>query len=192
MPKQEITKKQVLLKNVRLSYPSLFTPRGFTDANGKTSEPKFSATLLLGKRTHAKAIKQVEEATKATALEFFNGKIPINCRFCLRDGEEKEDKAGYGEEVMFISASNKTRPQVVDRNPSIPLVEADGKPYAGCYVNALVSFWAYNNAAFKTKGVSANLLAVQFVNDGEPFGETVNAEAVFSDESEEEDGDGLD
>ncbi len=178
--------KQITLKRVRLSYPQLFQAKSFTDAAGKVTEPKFSASLLLNKKTHAKEIAELQAMIESTAKDFFKGKLPHLKNVALRDGKEKEDKDGYGEEVMFLSASSKRRPQVVDKDPSVPLVEADGRPYAGCYVNACVSFWAYDHK-LGGKGVSANLLAIQFAADGEPFGETVKADEVFGNEEGGED-----
>lgn len=182
--------KQITLKNVRLSFPSLFQAKSFTGSDGKPTEPKFQAVFLLDKKQHAKVIEQIEAQTDATAKEFFDGKLPKLKHRPVRDGEDKEDKDGYGPDVAFISASSKRRPQVVDRNPSMPLVEADNRPYAGCYVNAVISLWAFNHK-LGGKGVSANLLAVQFLKDGDPFGETVNAEEAFENVESEEDEDPL-
>ena len=41
-----------------------------------------------------------------------------------------------------------------------------GKPYAGCYVNAVVDIWAQ---AGDYPGIRASLNVVQFYADGEPF-----------------------
>jgi len=60
-----------------------------------------------------------------------------------------------------------------------PLVKEDGKPYAGCYVNANIELYAYSHPK-GGKGVSASLRAVQFLKDGESFGAgPVNAEDEF-------------
>jgi hypothetical protein len=48
-----------------------------------------------------------------------------------------------------------------------PLVAADGKPYAGCYVNTTVEFWAQDNSY--GKGIRCTLLGVQFLRDGDAF-----------------------
>lgn len=169
---------QIKLKNVRLSFPSLFEAKSFTGSDGKPTPPKYQAVFILDKKQHASVIEQIEKQTDKVAKDFFEGKLPKLKSRPIRDGEEKEDKDGYGSDIVFISASSKNRPQVVDRNPSIPLVAADNRPYAGCYVNAVISLWAYNHK-LGGKGVSTNLLAVQFYKDGEPFGEKVDAEEAF-------------
>jgi hypothetical protein len=173
---------QIKLTNVRLSYPSLFEAKSFTGNDGKPTKPKFQAVFILDKKQHAELLKRIELETTKTAKEFFNGKLPHLKKKPIRDGAEKEDKDGYGPDVVFISTSSERRPQIVDSDPTIPLVATDNRPYVGCYVNAIISFYAYDHK-LGGKGVSCNLLAVQFLRDGDPFGETVDVNEAFSDES---------
>lgn len=153
----------IKLTNVRLSYPQLFVPKAIED--GK--ELKYSATFLLDKKQHASAIAEIEKLTERVALDEFKKKVKLN-RQPLRDGNEKEDKDGYGDEVMFVNASNTKRPVVVDRDLT-SLTADDPKPYAGCFVNATIRLFAYDHPK-GGKGVSAALRAVQFVKDGDSFG----------------------
>lgn len=154
----------VRLNNVRLSFPSLFREKKFNPTDAKGS---YSATFLLDKKTNAKEISEVKRAIDALVKETFKGKHPGAQRTCLRDGSEKADTPGYGDGVMFISARTDRRPHVVNRDMS-PLSEDDGKPYAGCYVNATVEVWPQDNKYGKR--INAKLRAVQFVKDGEEFG----------------------
>ena len=85
---------------------------------------------------------------------------------------------------MSIKASTKRRPIVINRDKS-PITEDDGIIYPGCYVNAIIEVWAQNNAWGKR--VNANLLGVQFVADGEPFGSGVSASADDFDVVESDD-----
>lgn len=172
----------IKLTNVRLSYPQLFTAK--PPEEGK--EPVFSASFLLDKKEHHGLIAQIEKATERVALDAFKKKVKLN-RVPLRDGNEKSDKEGYGDEVMFVGARNAKRPVVVDRDLT-PLTADDSRPYAGCYVNATIRLFAFDH---KTggKGVSASLRAVQFVKDGESFGAgPVNAEEEFEKVSDDVDG----
>lgn len=163
----------IKLTNVRLSYPQLFTARAMEP--GK--EPKFGATFLLDKKLHAPLIKQIETATARVALDEFKKKVTLK-RVPLRDGNEKDGVEGYGDEVMFVNATEKRRPVVVDRDMT-PLTAEDTKPYAGCFCNATIRLFAYDHPT-GGKGVSASLRAVQFVKDGESFGAApVNAEEEF-------------
>lgn len=150
--------------SVRLSFPALFKARSME----KDKEPKFSAAFILDKKAHAKQIEALKAAIQTVAEEKWGkGKIPKNMKPCLRDGSEK-DTDGYGEDVVFFSANSVKRVPVVDRNLT-PLTEQDGKPYAGCYVNVSIRLWAQDNDFGKR--VNAQLRAVQFVKDGEAFGD---------------------
>jgi hypothetical protein len=167
----------ITLKNVRLSFPQIWTPKAYLE--GQT--PKFSCNLLLDKATQKDQIEALREAIKAAAMEAFQGKPPKGIKVCLGDGEEKAYD-GY-ENAMFVSCSSRQRPVIVDRDRT-PLVEEDGRPYAGCYVNAAVSLWVQNNQWGKR--VNCNLNALQFVRDGESFGSgAVKPDAIFDDISKE-------
>lgn len=163
----------IKLTNVRLSYPQLFVAKAMEA--GKT--PQFSASFLLDKKAHKDVIAQIEKTTERVALDEFKKKVSLKRR-PLRDGNEKDGKEGYGDEVMFVNAKNEKRVPVVDRDLT-PLTAEDSKPYAGCYVNATIRLFAYDHPT-GGKGVSASLRAVQFVKDGESFGAgPVNAEEEF-------------
>ena len=167
MPEQTTRPENVKLNNVRLSFPSLFRAKTFSDAD-KNAKPKFSATFLLNAKTNAKDIAAIKAAMNYVLAEKYGNKIPKGFKLCLRNGAEKPDIDGYGEGVFFIGASTEKRPPVVDRDLT-PLTEEDGKPYAGCYVNASIRLWVQDNAWGKR--VNASLRTVQFVADGEAFGE---------------------
>lgn len=172
----------IKLTNVRLSYPNLFVARAMEE--GK--EPKFSAAFLLNKKEHAGIIKQIEKLTERVALDEFKKKVTLK-RVPLRDGNERDGVEGYGDEVMFLNATEKRRPVVVDRDLT-PLTKDDPRPYAGCYCNATIRLFAYEH---KTggRGVSAALRAVQFVRDGESFGAgPVSAEEEFEPVTDDVDG----
>lgn len=170
--------KVITLKNVRLSFPQIWTPKAYME--GQT--PKFSANFLLDKEADLDQIKAFKEAIKEAAATGFNGNIPKGIKTCLGDGEEKAYD-GY-ENAMFVSCSSRQRPVVIDRDRT-PLVEEDGRPYAGCYVNAAVSLWVQNNQWGKR--VNCNLNAIQFVKDGDSFGgNSMRVESVFDDISQEQ------
>lgn len=151
---------KIMIQNARLSFPSLFRRANF---NGE--DTKFEATLLLDKDAHADKIEEIQKAMAAGIKDNLKGaKLPAD-KICLRDGDLAEYD-GY-EGHMSLKASNNKRPMIVDADKS-PLTEDDGRPYAGCYVNAIVELWYQNNNYGKR--VNANLLGVQFAAHGEPFG----------------------
>jgi hypothetical protein len=159
--------KAVKLKEVRLSFPDLFTPRAFKPGD----EPKHKATFLVNQNDKEQNAK-IEAAIKATAEEKWGKKADAILKsirnnpnkFCFQDGDSK-DYDGYAG-MMALTAGNKARPLIIDRNKD-PLDSADGRPYAGCYVNATIEFFAYDNSG---NGISASLKGVQFVKDGDAFG----------------------
>lgn len=156
----ENTEQKIVLKNVRLSFPSLFQPEVY----GGEPTGKYAATFILDKEVHAKEISIIKKATNDLMMATFKGKIPSD-KLALKDGDESGRPEYAG--AYTIKASTKKRPTVIDRDKS-PLVEEDGKPYSGCYVNAIISLWAQNNAYGKR--INGNLLGVQFYKDGEAFG----------------------
>jgi hypothetical protein len=161
---------EVKLTNVRLSFPNLFVPKGF--AGDPNSKPAYSATFLLDKKVNAANIAALKKAMDHAIREQWKGKTPSGLKLGLRDGAEKEDTDGYGPDVMFVSARNDKKVFVVDGN--LEQLSADsGKPYAGCYVNAVVRAWAQDNKFGKR--VNFALGNVQYLRPGEPFGEKMHA-----------------
>lgn len=173
---------KVTLKNVRLSFPQLFTAKGF---NGGEENKKFSATFILDKDDHADLIEKVKSVIAKVKKEKWGKDAGKVKKLCLIDGEEKEEFDGYDDTVMAISSSTAKRPPVVDRK-LVPVTEEDDKVYAGCFVNATIDIWAQDNQYGKR--VNAQLRAVQFWADGDAFGaDPVDAEQEF--EAAEDDDD---
>lgn len=169
-----INSEKIKLKNVRLSFPKLFRAKAFEEGQA----PRFEATFLLdpSNEAHAETIAEIEEQSKAVLKEKFNGKVPKGTKYCFGDGNEKEYD-GY-EDRIYIASANRTRPTVVNRDRSA-LAEEDGVIYAGCYVNATITLWPQDHPK-GGKRVNANLLAVQFLKEGEAFGQKpVDAEEEF-------------
>ena len=149
---------KIKLNNVRLSFPSIFNKSEFNGAVGK-----FEATFLMNKEKQAKMISDIE--SKIALIQKDNKAKVSPDKICLKDGEYV-DYDGYAG-CMSIKAGSNRRPTIIDRDKS-PLVEEDGKPYAGCYVNAVLELWFQDNSYGKR--VNCNLTGIQFVKDGEAFG----------------------
>ena len=150
----------MLIKNVRLSFPHLFKASSFTVGQ----DEKYSATFILAPGDEQ--VNAIKAEIERIASEKWPKGIPSSVKVCLRPNSEKE-LDGFEEGGFFFNASNGSRPTVIDANRS-PLVEGDGRPYAGCYVNAIIDFWAQDNQYGKR--VNASLSGVQFVMDGDAFG----------------------
>ena len=173
------TSKTIVLKNVRLSFPSLFKKAVFDG-----QETKYEATLLVPKNS-AQA-KKLQKMAEDFAAEVFGGKekIPNSLKYtALTDGDTK-DYDGYEGMLAFKGGSGQ-RITIVDRDKT-PLVEEDGKPVAGDYVNAVVGFW-YSSHPKGGKQILGNLSAIQFVKEGEHFGAGgVNVDEAFDDLGDED------
>lgn len=159
----------IRLENVRLAFPQLFEAAQ-VQGEGK---PAFSASFLLNPKVNANLIKKVKEISERVAKEKWKDKAPAVLKaldaadkMCLHDGNLKAEYDGYADN-FFISARNEKKPDVVDRNKDVKLTAADGKPYAGCYVNASIEIWAQDNKFGKR--INASLRAVQFLKDGDAF-----------------------
>lgn len=162
---------ELVIKNARLSFPSLWTPSAY-DSN---AVQKYSATLILDKEDDKQSIATLKQLINALAKEKWP-KLPKNFFWSLQDGDEK-DRAEY-EGKYIVKATNKKRVPVIDKDLTA-LVEEDGRPYGGCYVNAKVRFYAWSKGS-SFNGVLCSLEAVQFAEHGEPFSGGGNALDGFS------------
>ena len=160
---------RVMIREARLAFPSLFTAK---TVNGEGA-PRFSATLLI--ESDDPQIAGIKKTIQAVAREKWKDKAPAILtslekvgKVALHDGDEKAQYDGFAGR-MFIAASAKESapPTVVDAARQ-PLTERSGKPYAGCYVNASIEFWAQDNGYGKR--INATLRGIQFVRDGDSFG----------------------
>ena len=167
---------KVLLKNVRLSFPSLFKTEQYA---GEDTE-KYAATFLIPK-SDTKTVASIEQACKQALVEKYGeGKVPKGFKLPLVDGDDKEYQ-GYADHVC-IKANTKKRPTLVNRDKT-PIVEEDGILYGGCYVNASIDVWVMDNSYGKK--VLASLNAIQFVKDGESFGTKSDGADDFEDLDDE-------
>jgi len=180
---------EVRITNVRIAFATLFEPRS---VNGE-GDPRFSATFIIEQASPL--AKALDKAITQVATEKWKDKAPgvlkklfSEGRVCLLKGAKTNQSGevyeGF-EDTWSINSSNKARPTVVDRNRS-PLTQADGKPYSGCYVNAVVELWAQDNNWGRR--VNATLKGVQFVRDGDAFtGTRVASADAFEDLGVDED-----
>lgn len=170
---------KVRLEDVRLAFPELFTAK---TVNGE-GDPAFSATFLI--KPDSPSVEVLNNAFEEIGKEKWGNKwanvkkeLETKDRLALHDGDAKSNYSGFAGN-LYISARNKTRPLVIDRNKS-PLLAQDGKPYAGCFVNASVELWAQDNKYGRR--INATIKGVQFLRDGDSFtGGTAASEDDFDD-----------
>ena len=187
------TESIILLKNVRLAFPVLWTPRASPTNDGKPGKLKYSASLIMAP-DHPDVAKlkaliiSIAKAKWADKSEVILKGLKAQDKLCLHDGDTKATYAGFAGN-LFVSANSDNRPSVFDRTKA-PLAESDGKPYAGCYVNASIDVWAQDSTQWG-KRVNAQLRGVQFVRDGDAFAAgTAASEDEFEDLGDQGEGDG--
>lgn len=184
----------VFLSRVRLSFPHLAVARAPQGSDKK----KYSADLIL-LPTDPMYKKFVDLAMAAAQAKWPQHHAAIlqsiwgdRKRRCFGQGSEKIDTTTYKvlngyEGMVFISAARqeeKGMPQIIgsDNQAITNPLEAQNEArrmYGGCYVNAVVKPWIYDNNF--GKGIGGDLIAIQFAGDGAPFGEGItDASAMFA------------
>ncbi len=183
MSKLTLTKtgstKCVVGPDVLFSYAHVFQPH----ANLPGQEPKYSIQLRIPKSNTAAIAKMKAsidaalEAAKAT----WGGKLPAGVKIPLRDGDaERPDDASYAN-CLFINASSKQKPGLVDGSMNQIIDTAEF--YSGCFGNASVNFYGYNVNG--SKGIGCGLNNIQKIKDGEPLAGRARPDADFSAVDEE-------
>lgn len=170
---------KVVTGKVRFSFCHVFEPQAPVGGG----DPKYSVTLLIPKAdaaTMAKIKAAIGEARENFCKRNGASALPANPTHTLHDGDGLRPGGDpFGPEChgcWVITVSAKQKPVVVDSfgNP----ITDPGEVYSGCYGRASINFYGYNQAG--KKGISAGLLAVQKLHDGEPFG-TVGSADDFND-----------
>lgn len=168
--------KRIMLHSVRLSYAHVWEPKS---VNG--GEPKYSASLIIPKADTATiqmVEKAIDEVLKTEGPGKFGGKVPPrgSLKLPLRDGDTDRDDAAYAD-AMFLNASSKTRPGIVDAEVH-PILDRE-EVYSGCYANVTVELYVFNVNG--NRGVACGLGNIQKLRDGERLGGGgVKAESEFA------------
>lgn len=179
---------KVILKDVVLSFPTLFTPKGF--AGDPNSKPSYSASFLFdvdsaSHKAMQAAMEQVaaEKWTKAGEGAKTLSRLQKEGKTCLRDGNDKSFD-GY-EGRMYVAARSPVQPLLVHRDPFVRdedglIISQNGSPvpnrvtedsgllYGGAIVNATVDVYAQDSQYGKR--INAVLRGIQWVKHGDAFG----------------------
>jgi hypothetical protein len=161
----------------RVSFPQVFEARAMQPGQ----EAKYSIVMLFEPKKMTDPLEKKKwddmvAAVKFTATEKWPKGIPANFKNPFRDGMEKEQYEGYGKGVIFLTASTKTRPGLVDQN--LQKIIAPEEFYAGCYARATINPFPWTKLG--KNGVSFGLQNIQKVKDGDPLGGRGPAEADFN------------
>ena len=166
----------------RISFANIWEAKSI---NG--GDEKYSVSCLIPKEDKAtltKIQRAVEAAKEDAKGKKWGGKVPANLKLPLRDGDidrpDDENYAGH----MFLNATSKEAPQIVDRKiqPILDPMECG----SGDYCNVSVNFYGF--AASGNKGVAAGLGNIQKVKDGERLAGKASAASDFDEIEGEDDG----
>lgn len=163
----------VKLTNVRLLFPVLFEAEAFKKEPGK--EKKYSARFGLLKADTAQtaaiaaAILETARAKWGPKAESTLKALKAENRICCTDGDLKDTEGFAGHHIISANRKEKDgRPLLLDASRT-KLLENNGKLYSGCYVNAILRFWAQGEESGWGKRINAQIQGIQFFKDGEAF-----------------------
>lgn len=175
---KKISDTQVRVGEVRFSYAHVFTPRANSDG-----KEKYSCAILIPKSDTAavETVKAaIENAKNLGKSSKWNGKIPVNCKTPLRDGDtEREDPEYAGHWFINASANASQRPAVkVMEGGSIQDALDEEDFYSGCYGAVVLNFFPYDSNG--NKGVGAGLNVVLKTRDGEKLSGGISADEALA------------
>lgn len=174
------------LNNVRASFPVLFKGEQFQG----TGNYRCGVSLIV--TPDHPQLKRINAGIEEAAAMKWKDKAAVTLKsarakdkICLRDGDLKAKYDGY--QGNFILSANCqggeteaecVKPQVYDASTK-EVTEAGKNPiYSGCYVNALVEFYADSRFG---DGVFCKLVGIQFAKDGDAFGSAKANASDFED-----------
>ncbi len=164
----------------RLSFAHIWEAKSI---NG--GEEKFSVSCLIPKSdkdTLGRIHRAIEAAKEEAKGKKWDGRIPANLKLPLRDGDiDRPDDENYAG-CMFLNATSREAPQIVDRK--VKPIQEPMECGSGDYANVSVNFFGFN--ANGNRGVAAGLGNIQKVKDGERLSGRVNASAEFEEIEEAE------
>lgn len=159
----------LVINNVRASYFYGHQPYVGDDP----TKPNFGTHLIM--TPDHPAIPSIKAAQRAVAVAMWGAdadavmaQLAAKDRLVLHDGSVSKPGNDAYKGMIYVSAnSGKKRFTIVDADRT-PLVESSGRPYSGCWINAIIQVWAQSNKW--GKGVNAQICGVQFVKHGDAFG----------------------
>ena len=164
--------RKIIIKNARLQYPRLFTAE--VNKMNPQGKPAYSTKVVL--TLDHPQLEELKKLCAAMAVQKFG---EARAPKIMKEAKDSKNTRGlhYDEEQGLVAFNakrneNRGRPLVFDRRLNEITKEGDG-PQGGDWVNVAVAPYWYDN---QSRGLSFELLSVQFVKKGEPFpGEGVSS-----------------
>lgn len=165
----------------RLSYCNLQNPKERINDSGQ--KRLVWSTNLIWTPADEPALKALDELCQRAARGKWGERVPGNVKWPLRDNStyavdsRGNPRDGYTQPGRF-AAFTADRGAPTLKGPSLEDLQLGPNVlYAGGYARVSCSAYAWSNKTkegITTNGVGLNLIAVQWIKDGEPFGSIVN------------------
>lgn len=169
---------QIKIGPARGSYANIFKPRAMSDKD----EPKYSISLLVEKKKADKQLAELRKLIEYVAQEKFGPKWKEirNFKLPIRDGDvERPDHKEYAG-MLFMGASSKKAPGIVDRH--LVAIMDEKEAYSGCYFVAAVNVYAFDTKG--NKGVALGLNNLLLWEKGEKLSGGKEAAEDFAEYAE--------
>lgn len=174
----------IKLKRVRISFPHCGEQQEQEGEDGEKSK-NWGVVPMLNKTLHSAAKeacdKMIKDLLAANATEVNGVKKPAKVapeNMCLVDGDSKE-RSEYEGHWIISAKEGKIHPTCRTRQGDLIMndSEIDKVFYGGCFANVMIRFWYFGGTSKRKPGktypkrVCAGFVGIQFIEDGEPFGE---------------------
>ena len=178
---------KVVTGKVRFSFVHIFEPQAPLSGQG---DPKYNITLLIPKSdtvTVGKIKDAIAEAREEYCQRNGANALPLKPNHTLKDGDGQKDNGDdFGPECKgcyVLRVNSKRRPAIVDSFKNE--ITDPEEVYSGCYGRAAIDFYGYNTAG--QKGITAGLLSIQKLHDGDRLGGVVGSADDFDDDFQDGD-----
>lgn len=171
MSKQESANSRIIIP-CRFAYFNCWQP--VTQYNG-TKKYTVAAVIDKNDRDTIIQIENAIEYVKNQSIQIWGGRIPMNLRLPLHDGDEEKPDNIVFKNSFYINAKSKDAPQIVDYNVR-PIID-QSEVYSGCYGKISITLYSYSFGG--AKGIAAWLGNVQKLRDGDRFIGKIKAKDEF-------------
>lgn len=150
---------RVILKNVEISYPNLFTAVSNENTGG---DEQYSVTFKIKKNDVQ--INNLYQAIDKALEEKYGAEVPKMKGTFLRDGDESGWK-GF-EDCFFVAAKNKLKPKIYNKDNQL-IYEEDDYPQSNDICDIVIDIWIQDNKFGKR--INCWLQGVRLVKEGKRF-----------------------
>lgn len=161
---------KIKLFGVQLSYPSLHEPKVWQDQDADRA--KYEASFLIPKKYKNVAVELkswLQEEWEEETGDSAEG-ILLAVKPPVKPSKRNPDPSDIQMENYSVKSHSKYQPdcRYPDIRKRVPVERIEALFYPGCYVEAYLSPYTFSHSG--NEGVSLNLIAIRFLEDGERIG----------------------